>query len=148
VNRAARPQHPLRLLQNGDGIAQVLHHPHQPHSVDLIVGPGQCCAIAYDQLNLVQAESLKMALGRFDLRGADVDPQQLDIRIGQADLAEHGSYAAPDFQQSLPRLQHKVGAQQRAELLGLIDQALLLARAGAVDVSSHVPCFSLVCIVL
>ncbi len=88
-----------------------------------------------------QPEAGEMHTGDVELTFLDVDTGQLDAGKGLPEDSEHRAHAAPDLEQARPGRQRGPGEDQVvAPVLGLPDEALLLLRRVAVDVSlGHLP---------
>jgi len=136
MNGAARLEHSQRFLQHCHRIGEVLQHPDQLHTMEMVVGPGKSGSIAYHQFGFAAAKAMKMPACSIDLLWADVDPMQGHLGMVAADHTQNSANTTTDLKQPFSWVHLEIAAVQFRELLSLGDQPLLLARAGAMDVAT------------
>ena len=135
VDAATGAQHPPGFAQHRQRIDQVLHHPHQPHPVEMAIGTGKLRGVAHHELHRFASQAGQMTAGGGDLLRVEVDAAEPRFGVGLSDLAEHRAHAAADLQQVFAGMELQVVGQQIPQQIGLLHEPALFPLARAVDVA-------------
>jgi hypothetical protein len=136
VDAATGAQHPPGFAQHRQRIDQVLHHPHQPHPVEMAIGTGKLRGVAHHELHRFASQAGQMTAGGGDLLRVEVDAAEPRFGVGLSDLAEHRAHAAADLQQVFAGMELQVVGQERAQQIRLLHEPALFPFARAVDVGA------------
>jgi hypothetical protein len=134
VIRPPRDEDAPGFAQRRGWVADVLEEPHQPDVVERAPAERERERVSLHECR-VDPRSAEVSAGEFKLFRLDVDAEESDVRKFLTEDRKDGADSAADLEQPGSTLEiYAVAYQPLSQMLCLLDEPLLLARAVAVNV--------------